>query len=178
MEEEAEQGHVREQRRLEILRSYDVIDTPPEPVFERLIELVTRLLDVPIAAISLIDRDRQWFKAQRGLPVPETSRDIAFCAHAIHGEDLFLVSDTHADPRFVDNPLVTGEPGLRFYAGAPLRDRDGVALGTLCIMDRTPRELVENDRETLRVLAQQVMAQLDLRRQYRLLAASSRESRS
>ena len=119
----------------------NVLDTSPEERFDRLTRVAKRMFDVPIALVSLVDADRQWFKSCVGLSAAETSRDISFCGHAILGEDTFVISDARADERFADNPLVVGEPKIQFYAGCPLRALDGWKLGTLCIIDRTPRSM-------------------------------------
>jgi two-component system cell cycle sensor histidine kinase/response regulator CckA len=153
-----------EARRLKVLWQYDVLDTVPEEVFDDLTELAARICEAPIALISLIDEDRQWFKAKVGVTVNETSRDISFCAHAIKQTELFIIPDATQDLRFANNPLVTSDPKIRFYAGAPLITPDGYALGTLCVIDKVPRELRPEQRQALRVLARHVMMQLELRR--------------
>lgn len=153
-----------EPQRLESLRQYAVLDTPAEAAFDDLTELAAHICEAPIALISLIDENRQWFKSKVGLEASETSRDVAFCAHAIHQPDLFIVPDATLDERFADNPLVTGEPRIRFYAGAPLLTPDGHALGTLCVIDYQPRELRPDQQRALRVLSRNVMGQLELRR--------------
>ena len=153
-----------EAARLAALAAYEVLDSPPERAFDDLVALAARICGAPMAAISLVDADRQWFKARMGLPVSETARDVAFCAHAILGQGLMVVPDARADERFAANPLVTGEPGIRFYAGAPLHDSDGHALGTLCILDRVPRELSPEQAATLEVLSREVVSRLELRR--------------
>lgn len=154
-----------EERRLATLGRYGVLDTPPEQAFDDLTRLAAQVLGTPISLVSLIDRDRQWFKSRVGIEVCSTPRDMAFCAHAIHGDDVMVVEDALQDPRFADNPLVTGDPFIRFYAGAPLIADDGLALGTLCVIDRHPRRFDATQRETLALLARQVMAQLTLHRQ-------------
>ncbi|MFM9913551.1 MAG: GAF domain-containing protein, partial [Methylophilaceae bacterium] len=154
-----------EQRRLQELKSFGVLDTPPEAEFDRLTSLVARICQVPIALVSLVDEDRQWFKSSVGLDVCETDRDISFCTHTIQGTELFLVPDAHIDPRFATNPLVTGEPHIRFYAGIPLISYNGYVLGSLCAIDLVPRKLTEQQIDTLKTLAEQVMTQLELRRQ-------------
>jgi diguanylate cyclase (GGDEF)-like protein len=142
-----------EPARLATLRTLGILDTPAEERFDRLTRLARRLFDVPIALVSLIDENRQWFKSCAGLGVPETSRDISFCGHAILHDDVFMIPDARADVRFHDNPLVTGDPGIRFYAGQPLKVPDGTKLGTLCLIDRRPRELDTEERGLLRDLA-------------------------
>ena len=122
--------------RLRTLTSLSILDTPAEERFDRLTRLAQRLFNVPIALVSLIDSNRQWFKSCQGLDVRETPRDVSFCAHAILGNDLLVVPDAAADARFADNPLVTGEPFIRFYAGCPLKAPNGSLLGTLCVIDR------------------------------------------
>src|SRR5271154_451461 len=124
-----------ERERLDALARYRVLDTPPEQAFDDLALLASQICGTPIALVSLVDADRQWFKARVNFAEAETAREIAFCAHAILGRDLFVVPDAAADRRFAANPMVTGEPGIRFYAGAPLLTEEGHALGTLCVMD-------------------------------------------
>lgn len=128
----------REEARLASLHSYKILDTPNEERFDRIVRPAARLFGSPIALISLVDRDRQWFKASVGLDVKETPRNISFCTHAIEQREVFVVADAAGDSRFADSPLVTGEPRIGFYAGAPLIAPDGHALGTLCVIDREP----------------------------------------
>lgn len=130
-----------EEARLRLLRSLEVLDTPPEEDFDRITRVCAQLLHVPITLVSLVDENRQWFKSKIGIELCETSRDIAFCAHALHVPDILLIEDAARDPRFSDNPLVLGAPHIRFYAGVPLRSDEGLVLGTLCALDTTPREL-------------------------------------
>ena len=163
-----------EKRRLEALRQYGVLDTLPEAALDDLTALAATICEAPIALISLVDEHRQWFKAKVGLEAPETPRDASFCAHALHGPDLLIVPDATQDARFAQNPLVTGGPGIRFYAGAPLVTPEGAVLGTLCVIDRAPRTLTPAQEQALRVLARQVMVQLEMRRQTRELAKSER----
>jgi GAF domain-containing protein len=138
-----------EQQRLEALRALLILDTPPEERFDRIVEFAAAEFDVPIALISLIDENRQWFKARTGLGVCETPRDISFCGHAIHCDNVLVVPDARVDERFVDNPLVLGEPFIRFYAGAPLIMPDGQAIGTLCLIDTRVRRLDATDLSIL-----------------------------
>ena len=153
-----------ELQRLADLERYAVLDTSAEESFDDLCELAARICQAPIALISLIDEKRQWFKSKIGLSITETSRELAFCAHAINQPGLFIVPDATQDPRFADNPQVTGEPHIRFYAGAPLITPAGHALGTLCVIDREPREMSSDHQRALRVLSRHVMTQLELRR--------------
>jgi two-component sensor histidine kinase len=153
-----------ESDRLAALRSYRVLDTPPEPAFDDLVQLAARACQAPIALISLIDERRQWFKAEVGLGVRETPLDRSICLNAMLLPGMTIVPDLTEDSRFARNPLVTGEPHLRFYAGAVLKTPDGVPLGALCVLDCVPRDLTEEQASTLTVLARQVMSQLELRR--------------
>ena len=159
----------REAARLRSLQSYEVLDTAPEEAFDRLTTLATQLFDTPIAIVSLIDAERQWFKSVMGLDDTETPRDVAFCDHAIRMDpgSVLVVEDATQDERFAENPLVTGDPDIRFYAGAVLTAADGENLGTLCVIDDKPRAFPEAERNRLRILAQAVMDQLELRRSRR-----------
>jgi GAF domain-containing protein len=165
-----------EKKRLAVLWQYEVLDTVPEEVFDDLTELAARICEAPIALISLVDEARQWFKSKVGTTVSETSRDLSFCAHAIKQPDLFIVPDATKDKRFAKNPLVTSEPRIRFYAGAPLITPDGYALGTLCVIDKVPRELRLDQQRALRILARHVVSQLELRRRTRDLSLVQNES--
>lgn len=149
-----------ESARLESLRALQILDTSAEERFDRLTRLARRLFGVPIALVSLVDENRQWFKSCIGLAASETSRDVSFCAHAILGDEILMVPDTLADERFHDNPLVTDSPNIRFYAGCPLTVGRGNKLGTLCLIDVKPRDLDDEERELLRDLAR--MAEQEL----------------
>ena len=151
-----------EETRLNKLRSLNILDTPAEERFDRLTRLSKRIFNVPIALVSLIDDNRQWFKSCQGLSVSETPRDISFCGHAILDDEIFMVTDTIKDERFADNPLVLGEPHIRFYAGCPLRSEDGSRLGTLCIIDQIPRTFYPDDLDELKSLAELVERELML----------------
>jgi len=154
----------READRLAALHRYRILDSEPEQRFDDLALLASQICGTPIALISLIDRDRQWFKARVGITASQTSRDIAFCARAIEQPGLFVVHDALEDDRFRDSPLVRADPHIRFYAGAPLMTPDGFALGTICVLDREPRELTADQRAALEALRRQAEAQLELRR--------------
>jgi len=156
--------HPAEAKRLNALRRYGILDTPREQEFDDVVRVAAAVCDTPIAVVNLIDEGRQWFKAEIGLGVRETPLPASICAHAILQPDLFHVPDTQLDERFRHNPLVTGDPHLRFYAGALLETPDGLPLGTICVLDRKPRELDETQRAFLRLMASQVMKLLELRR--------------
>lgn len=161
-----------EDARLEALRQYQILDTPSELAYDDFTQLASYICQVPIALISLVDADRQWFKSKVGLEVNETSRDISFCSHTICSHQTLIVSDALADQRFANNPLVTSEPGIRFYAGAPLITPEGHTLGSLCVIDRKPRELSVAQIAALEALARQIVAQLELKRVSVNLAAA------
>lgn len=167
-----------EDRRLAALRRYEVLDSPAEEAFDDLTRVAAQVCQMPIAVISLLDDQRQWFKSRIGIAVAETPRQLSFCTHAIlRPQEIMVIPDTRIDPRFAENVLVTGDPFIRFYAGAPLVSPDGLALGTLCVLDRTPRALTPDQLSTLRALSRQVMTSLELRRRGRELAAEVAERR-
>ncbi len=149
-----------ETQRLATLRSLNILNTESEERFDRLTRMAKRMFNVPIALVSLVDEDHQWFKSCDGLNIIGTPRAISFCGHAILGDDVFLIPDAMEDPRFTNNPLVRGEPGIRFYAGCPLFAPNGQKLGTLCIIDTIPRMLSEEDLVLLRDLAAMVEEEL------------------
>jgi signal transduction histidine kinase len=153
-----------EAQRLDTLRGYKILDTKREDSFDDLTRIASQICGTPMALVSLIDEDRQWFKSAVGLDTPETARELAFCAHAILQDKVFEVPDAQGDVRFRDNALVTGAPHLRFYAGAPLQTPDGHVLGTLCVLDQKPRTLSEDQKTALEALARQAMAQMELRK--------------
>ena len=151
-----------EDKRLEVLRRYDVLDTEAEKDYDDLTKLISEICDVPISLVSLVDESRQWFKSRQGLGASETPRDLAFCAHAILEDDLFVVEDSRQDERFRDNPLVTGQPNVIFYAGMPLTSPEGENIGTFCVIDNKPRQLSEHQLFALETLSKQVVKQLEL----------------
>jgi len=163
-----------EKRRLRALQSFEILDTPAERAYDDIVQLASFICKTPIALVSLVDEDRQWFKAKVGLNAAETPRGHAFCAHAIHDpQHVMEVPDAAKDARFELNPLVTGDPNIRFYAGAPLMTEDGDAIGTLCVIDREPRALTQAQSGALQILARLVMNQLDL---HRRMAATELEN--
>lgn len=152
-----------EEHRLRRLIELDILDTLEEEAYDDLTRLAAELCDTPIALVSLIDRNRQWFKSHYGLDARETPRDFAFCAHAILGDDIFVIEDSSKDERFFDNPLATGEPHVKFYAGAPLIMSDNSRLGTLCVIGSEARSISTSQKQALAALARQVVSQLELR---------------
>ena len=155
---------------------YEILDTFPEEAFDAITSIAAHICGTPIALISLIDKDRQWFKSHHGLSVSETPRDFAFCAHAILEPDqLFVVEDAQLDNRFFDNPLSTGDPNVIFYAGAPLVSSEGFPLGTLCVIDNKPHTLNSDQRKALADLSSQVIAQMELRRNLKELKSKNEE---
>ena len=159
--------------RLEALQSYEILDTEPEIAYDDLALLASHICETPMAAISLVDEHRQWFKARVNVAAPETPRSISFCTHAIEQRGIYVVPDASKDVLLHDNPQVTGNPHIRFYAGAPLVGRGGHALGTLCVFDRRPRQLTPAQLEALAALQRQVEAQLELRRRLKELRAAN-----
>ncbi len=167
-----------ESARLEALRRYDILDSTPESVFDDLVYLATFVTGSPVATFSLIDTDRQWFKSQIGLANQQTSRDVAFCAYTILQDDMLVVPDATQDPRFADNPLVVDDPGIRFYAGVPVRSREGMNIGSVCVIDHQARRaLLDHQRLALEAIARQAATLLELRRTASELAAVMRDVR-
>ena len=164
-----------EPQRLCTLYSFDVLDTDRETVFDEIAELATEICEAPIALVSFVDHSRQWFKARVGWAASELTRSVSFCAHAILQPGLFIVPDAQKDARFADNPLVIGPPHLRFYAGAPLFSEEGYGLGTLCVIDKVPRELTPQQQKALMILRTHVLKLLDLRRKTQQLANINHE---
>lgn len=152
-----------EKERIKRLLSYHILDTAPESDFDEIVELASNICDTPISVISLLDSDRQWFKARKGIEGTETARDVSFCGHVILETDIMEVVDATKDVRFLDNPFVSGEPHVCFYAGMPLQTNDGLNLGTLCVMDTKPHHLTDSQKEALRVLARQCINNMELR---------------
>ncbi len=152
-----------ETARIAALGRYEILDTPPEREFDDLTLLAARVCRAPMARISFVDRDREWFKSRIGVSESEGPRETSFCGHAIHGRDVMVVPDARRDDRFADNPLVQGPNGVRFYAGAPLTTAEGLSLGTICVMDREPRELSPEQVEALSAIARQAVRLLELR---------------
>ena len=167
-----------ESARMDAVRRYDILDTPPDGAFDRIAAVAAQLFDVPIAIVSVVDTDRIWFKAHHGLDVTQIDREPGLCASAILQDDLWVVTDARVDPRTLANPLVAGEFGLRFYAGAPLTTHDGFNLGTLCVIDHAPREVTEDEARLLTELADVVVDELELRRSARDAVASAEHRRS
>jgi PAS domain S-box-containing protein len=167
----------REAARLAALEAYAIMDSAPEAAFDDIVAIAAQICQVPMALISLIDSERQWFKAAVGLEVQQTPREIAFCAQAIQQDHALVVEDAAADPRFAANPLVTGDPNLRFYAGAQLLTPDGLALGTLCVLDRRPRQLTDAQLSALQALSRQVITQMELRKALAMRHTEAERSR-
>lgn len=169
---------VNENERVRALREYDILDTLPEQEYQDIVQLAALICGTPIALVSLVDTDRQWFKAKVGLDASETSRETAFCAHALlQPDELLLVPDARRDPRFAENPLVKGAPNIHFYAGAPLKTSAGHVLGTLCVADTKPRDLSPVQQEALFALSRQVISQLDIRVKLNELELAQRQLR-
>ncbi len=152
-----------ESERVALLKRYQILDTESEDDFNEIVQLASKICETPISLISLVDSDRQWFKAKVGLSVPQTARDVSFCAHALSQDAIMVVPDTSKDDRFFDNPLVTGDPHVGFYAGMPLKTESGLVLGTLCVIDHKPRNLNETQLLALNILGKQVIKLLELK---------------
>ncbi|HEX2630151.1 MAG TPA: GAF domain-containing protein [Chitinophagaceae bacterium] len=166
---------VNEELRLQDLYSYDLLDTGSESDFDDLVELASQICQCPISLISLLDKDRQWFKARSGWEVQSTPRDVAFCSHAILQDDVMVVEDSFTDERFIDNPLATGAMNIRFYAGAPIVSPTGHKLGTLCIIDHKPKTLTTEEERALQLLSNQVTKLLEIRRKNMLIRQRAEE---
>ena len=166
---------LKEKARLQSLSKYKILDTDPEKAFDDLTILASQICETPVALISLIDSDRQWFKSKVGVSVGQTPREVSFCAVAIQQADLFIVPDATKDPRFSSNPFVVSDPKIRFYAGAPFASSDGHPLGTLCVVDVVPRQLTRSQENALLALSRQVQAQFELRRNLIELRAALEE---
>lgn len=169
----------KDQQRLQALHKYEILDTFPEASFERFTRLAANIFGTPIALISLLDEERQWFKSHYGLEATETPMHVSFCKHAIEHDEVFTVLDATQDSRFSTNALVTGDPGIRFYAGAPLRTPEGIAVGTLCVIDKIPRRaLRETEKQILADFAAMVVNELELRLALRQLRVENRQDRA
>ena len=165
-----------EKARLEVLKSYEILDSPSEDDYNSLTFLAREIFNVPISLISLVDEGRVWFKSKIGLNISETERDISFCTHAIHtSEDVYVIEDARKNPMFQNNPLVTGKPDFVFYAGAPLIDSEGYVIGTLCIIDTKEKSFSDQEAQQLKILANQVMKLLDLRKKNNYLKIINNE---
>lgn len=169
-------GTENEAERLEVLRNYQILDTPPEQVFDDLAKLAGFICGTPTSLVSLIDADRQWFKAKVGFNDSDSiAREVAFCQYTMMGEDVFEIEDTTKDPLFWSNPLVTATPNIRFYAGAPLITPEGLPLGTICALDTVPHRLTDEQRDALRIVAREVVSHLELRRARQQLELEQRK---
>lgn len=153
----------KEQKRIEALHSYELLDTPPDGSFNKMAELAAKIFNVPIAIISLVDTDRIWFKSHFGLDINQIDREPGLCASAILADDIYLIEDARNDPRCLSNPLVTSEFGLQFYAAAPLTTKDGHNLGTFCIIDKRQRHINSDQQEMLKQMASIIVDEIELR---------------
>ncbi len=164
-----------EELRLHDLYGLDILDTPAEKEFDEIVELASYICNSPITLITLLDKDRQWFKARKGIDLDSTGRDAAFCTHTILEDDVMEVSDTHLDERFIDNPFVTEDPNIRFYAGTPIYSPGGFKVGTICVLDNRPKELSEVQRKALQTLSNQITKLLELRNVNRVIKKRAEE---
>ena len=166
-----------EKQRIRNLYKYGILDTPPDGHFDEITLLASKIFNVPVAIISLVDTDRIWFKSYYGLDVDQITRDPGLCSSAILSDDIYLVEDARVDPRTLSNPLVAGAMGLQFYAAAPLKSREGFNLGTFCIIDKKPRTLDSREISILRQLSTIVMDQIDLKMQTRMIVRELEEQK-
>jgi diguanylate cyclase (GGDEF)-like protein len=164
MNKAIQSGDLEEAMRLDALERQQITDTPRDEAFDRVVRLACAALSAPIGAITFIESERQWIKAEQGLGLHETQRDTSFCTHALTGDDVMVVEDARRDPRFAGNPFVTPKDGIRFYAGAPLHTKEGYKLGTLCVVDHIPRKITRRDRDLLKDMADVVVSEMELRR--------------
>ncbi|MDG1870828.1 MAG: PAS domain S-box protein, partial [Flavobacterium sp.] len=164
-----------ELERIKALKKYAIMDSLPEEEYDAITKLASFICGTPISLVSLLDEERQWFKSTVGIDASETPREISFCQHAIMGDDVYEITNTLEDATFVDNPLVTGDPNIRFYAGAPIKDENGFNLGTLCVIDTVPRELSKQQKESLQLLSNQVVSLLKLRNKNSVLETAQKE---
>ncbi|QSE96873.1 GAF domain-containing sensor histidine kinase [Fulvivirga lutea] len=164
-----------EEQRLKDLQNYNILDAIEEPAFNEIVDLASFICNTPISLVSFVDKERQWFMAEKGLDAKETPREYSFCAHAILDDEIFEIEDAKKDARFENNPLVTGNPNIRFYAGVPLKSRQGHNLGSLCVIDKTPKKLNKEQKKALRILGNRVINELELRKHLKITQEQKNE---